>query len=65
MRRWWPLPVLLLLVFASGWILLTIVNATTSGDGHGGVFWTAIVMLVLIEAALLYGTWRVARRLRA
>jgi hypothetical protein len=38
MHRWWLLPLLLVLVFATGWTLVTIVNATTSGEGHGGVF---------------------------
>ncbi|MBN1608670.1 MAG: hypothetical protein JW940_18725 [Polyangiaceae bacterium] len=65
MRRLWPLPVLLALLFAVWWITTSIINAVSGDHPDGGVFWSAIVMLLLIDAALLWGTWRTGRRVTA
>jgi hypothetical protein len=64
MRSWWPAIAFPVLLFASAWTVLTIVTAVSSGEGHGGVFWTAIAMLVLLAALLVAATWRVGKRLR-
>jgi hypothetical protein len=49
------------LIFADAWIALTVINAVTRSGGQGGVFWSAVGLLVALGAALLWLTVRVAR----
>jgi hypothetical protein len=51
------------LLFADIWTAVTIANAVSSGEGEGGVFWSAIALLTLILAGLTYLTIRTAARL--
>jgi hypothetical protein len=50
------------LIAADVWSVLTLVNAITGGKGHGAVFWTAVALIAIITAGLLWVTVRVARR---
>ena len=63
MRRWWPLPVFVVLVFGAGWSATTVVVAVTDGDGHGGVFWMAIGLITILSVVLIWTACRVGRRL--
>jgi hypothetical protein len=40
---------------------LTVINAVTRSGGEGGVFWSAVGLLVVIAVGLLWMTVRVAR----
>jgi hypothetical protein len=55
---------LIVLLFADAWLALTIITATTGGEGEGSVFWWAVAILALLLAALLHVTIRVARLVR-
>jgi hypothetical protein len=56
---------LAILIGADIWVGLTLWNAVTRGEGHGGVFWTAIGMIAILFVALIWATRRLMRRLRA
>jgi hypothetical protein len=53
------------LLFADAWLAWTLVNALTSGEGNGSVFWTAIVLTFAILAALFVLTVLALRSLLA
>jgi hypothetical protein len=61
MSRRTRLVLLMALIFADAWIALTVINAVTRSGGQGGVFWSAVGLLVALGAALLWLTVRVAR----
>lgn len=53
---------LALLLFLDYWLAATIVNATTGTErGEGSVFWTTIVLIALVLAALVLLTARLVR----
>lgn len=56
---------LLILIGADVWIGLTLWNAITGGEGHGGVFWSAVGLIAIIFVLLAWATTRLTRRVRA
>ena len=65
MRRYGTFAAFAALVFADLWTAATLWNAVTVSDGHGPVFWTAVVLIALLFIGLLWATRKVAGRLRA
>jgi membrane glycosyltransferase len=62
---------LLAALIASGggalWLLLTVITALIEGEGHGPIFWAAIVLLVLLMVGLFVATlksWTALRKAR-
>ena len=49
------------LIAAAAWMALTVVNAVTRSDGEGGVFWSAVGLLAVLAAGLLWLAARIAR----
>lgn len=56
---------LLIALFAADiWVALTVVTAVSRGEGEGGVFWAAVVLLILLLVGLVWLTIRAVRALR-
>jgi hypothetical protein len=49
------------LLVAAAWTTLAVVTAVARGEGEGGVFWSAIGLLVAIAVGLMWTAARVAR----
>lgn len=62
MSRRVRLAVLAVLTVAVAWTTLTVVNAVTRGEGDGGVFWSAVGLIAVLDVGLILMTIRVARR---
>jgi hypothetical protein len=52
---------LVALVAADVWGVATLVNAITGGKGRSAVFWTAVALIGIATAGLVWWTVRVAR----
>lgn len=49
------------LLIAAAWTTLSVITAVARGDGEGGVFWSALALLVVIALGLTWAAARVAR----
>jgi hypothetical protein len=49
------------LIFADAWTAITVIDAVTRSGGEGGVFWSAVGLLAVLGAGLLWLIVRVAR----
>jgi hypothetical protein len=49
------------LVALDGYTALVIVNSITRSGGHGGVFWSAVALLIVLLGVFLWLTIRVGR----
>jgi hypothetical protein len=61
MSRRARIAIVVALIVAAAWLGLTIVNAVARSDGDGGVFWSAVSLLAVLAAGLLWAAARIAR----